>query len=356
MLFISKRELFILLLLSVCCTIIPMDNPENGDSKTSSEPQDRLNKSFAELVGLMKNMGICGDHSSSCPIDQIKVDMGTIAAQNGDLESLKHFIDSSNVNKLSGKISALDAVILFAYKNKDETKYLPLFEYLFALGAIIQTPAKGTTVSPLGIATTYGCLVNYTRPIEILLERGGNPFTPCTKDTTTAAQLCIFSKLRQDTPGADSVLQLFQKKATDLDQAIECLHIEKIAQLANPAAIKELEQKSKNSLARVYGMWAQGIKETLPVFSILFKNGIRPEDELPNVPLPGYTLLVAATKNALTKGDSSLLELCLSHKADPSYKAFPMAPSAIDITKVFASMEPNNPNVAKVRALLNTNA
>lgn len=330
--------------------------PSSKTGKKESKTEDISDEALFKLLAILAKTTINHDHN--CPIhsnpEQLKVLMGKEAARNGDLESLKHFIDSSNVNKVSEKTTALDAALLFAFKNRDETKYFPILEYLLAQGASIQRPVPGTKVSAFGLATSIACLEDYTRPIEILLEKGARPFDSCTSDTTNAAMLCIVSKLRRD-KGADSVLRIFQQKASTLQEAIECLSLDKTDQFANPTSIKQMAQNSSGALEKIFVAWTEGIKESLPIASILLKKGAHPHDELKGS-LPGYTFLIAATTDALKRGETDLLELFLSANGNPRYKSFPMAPSAIEITKTVAVMEPENPHVAKVRALLNSHA
>lgn len=97
--------------------------------------------------------------------DQLKVEMGAEAAKRGDLDSLKHFIDSSNVNKLTHKkVRVFHYAIAFANETKDEKKYGPLFDYLFSIGAGFQKEVPGERQSPLIFASSIGCDKGYTAP------------------------------------------------------------------------------------------------------------------------------------------------------------------------------------------------
>lgn len=291
-------------------------------------------------------------NASSDPA-QIKVEMGGLAAAQGDLESLKRFIDSSNVNVAIKKKTVFYKALAFAFKSKDETQYGPIFEYLFSQNAEIQNPVRGTTLSAFGFATAIASQENYMRPLEILLSKGAKPFISCTSDKTTAMKLCHVAMKGHPVAG-NSILQLFRPHATTLLEAIECLDTEKVQQLSSPETIAALYKEGSDPLGENYKLYNFGIPESFPVFKILLTQGATPNTELRGHPLPGYTFMLLATQHALENGDMKLFELSLEHGGNPRYQAFPMAPSAIELIKIASHIEPSNPNVQKIRNLLNS--
>lgn len=289
--------------------------------------------------------------------EQIKIDMGTLAAIQGDLESLKHFIDASNVNKPSSQQRlVVEKALGFAFKSKDETKYGPVLNYLLSIKAEIQKPVTpNRRISPFELAATWACLENYTRPVEILLATGVNPFIPSTEHSgSNAAKLCTVASKDNHQP-AINVLKLFEPHVTNLSEALDCLSVEKVKQFANaPVAQTTGTAKLHHPLEKAYGLYKEGIVESFSLIETLFSQGMHPHDALPTHPLPGFTFMLLATMHALQTGDTKLIELCLEHKADPRYKAFPMASSAIEMVKSAARLEPNNIHLVKVRAFFNT--
>lgn len=316
--------------------------------------------SFSALCGMdeqLSDIFFSFSLEKNLSVEQIKVDMGCLAAKNGDLESLKHFVDSSNVDSVNTQgLSVLQAALDFAFKSKEESQYTPLLEYLFAQDAEIQGPIKGTEISALGFATSIAWLENYIRPLEILLAKGGNPFIPCTRDKTTSMSLCVAARHKQHLTGADSVLQLFRQHATTLAEAVACWDNAKVKQFANQTAIDALAKNGNNVLVQNYKLYDYGIEEALTSFEILLKQGAKPSEELKDHPLPGYTFMLLATQHALEKGDTKLIEACLNNGGNPKHQAFPMAPSAVDFIKTVSRKEPTNPHISKIRALFNTYA
>lgn len=291
-------------------------------------------------------------NASSDPA-QIKVEMGGLAAAQGDLESLKRFIDSSNVDAAFKKKTVFYNALAFAFKSKDETQYGPIFEYLFSQNAEIQNPVRGTKISAFGFATAIATQENYMRPLEILLSKGAKPFISCTSDKTTAIQLCHVA-MEKHPEAAASILKLFRPHATTLLEAIQCFDKEKVQQLSSHETISALYKKGSDPLHANYKLYNYGILESFPVFKILLTQGATPNDELRGHPLPGYTFILLATQHALESGDMKLLELCLEHGGNPRYQSFPMAPSAIELVKVASQIKPSNVNVLKIRNLLNS--
>lgn len=288
--------------------------------------------------------------------DQLKVEMGAQAAKKGDLDSLKHFINSSNVNKLTlNKVRVFHNAIAFAMEIKDEKQYGPLFDYLFSLGAGFQKAVPGERQSPLIFASVIGCDREYTRPIEIFLEKGADIFESYPGNPSAAITVAVGSEHEKCKKGAQRVLQLFRSRATNLHQAIQCLDVEKVKQFANTDAIKKLQNEGKCPLAHIIVYCFKGYKESFPLVEILLSNGANANEQLQDE-LPGMTYLVASTGHALKTGETDLMEICLKHGGNPKHQLFPMAPSAIEMVKVVSKVEPNNPHIAKVRALLNTNA
>lgn len=284
--------------------------------------------------------------------EQIKVEMGAQAASHGDLESLRNFINSSNVNKLTNyKLRVFHHAILFAEKSRNEAQYQPIFDYLLSQGAEIQNQINGEKMPPVIFATSIGCFKGYARPIEILLEKGADPFI--SNKGACPALICVVAKnQKENSLGALAILKLFQQRASTLYQAVQCLDIEKVKQFANADTIKNSEECP---LSLSFAHWEQGIHESLPVIEILLTQGANPNAQLKNQ-MPGMTFLMLSTRHALKTGDTRLIELCLKHKGNPKYKAFPMALSAIDLVKVAAQIEPNNSHIPKIRSILNTEA
>jgi hypothetical protein len=288
--------------------------------------------------------------------DQLKVEMGAEAAKRGDLDSLKHFIDSSNVNKLThNKLRVFHNAIVFAMETKDEKQYGPLFDYLFSIGGGFQKKVPGEEQSPLIFASTIGCHKEYARPIEILLEKGADPFESQPGQTSAAVIVAVGSKHEDCKRGALPVLQLFRSRANDLDQAIQCLDVEKVKQFANADTIKKLQNEHKCPVAHILPYCFRGYKDSFTLIDILLSSGVNPNEQLKGE-MPGITCLVASTMHALKKGKTDLIEICLKHGGNPKHKLFPMAPSAVEMVKAMRLLEANNPHVPKVTALLNTNA
>lgn len=222
-----------------------------------------LNGMDDSLENLFKKMSVSG---AQIDAEQVKIEMGMMAAKTGDLESLKHCIDSSNVNKssLTGQ-NIFDAALVFAFKSKNEPQYSPIFEYLFSVKAELQRPVAGKLNSTLANATVFACCENYTKPLEILLAYGANPFTSCTKGDVSAVNLCVVSKTEKNKqPGAEAVLKLFQARATTLKQAIDSLHLEKIKELANPDSIEQSNTTSFHPLVPLLHYHKKGSKKRCP--------------------------------------------------------------------------------------------
>lgn len=288
--------------------------------------------------------------------DQLKVEMGAEAAKTGDLDSLKHFIDSSNVNTLTQKkLRVFHNAIAFAMETKDEKQYGPLFDYLFSIGAGFQKAVPGERQSPLIFASSIGCYEEYARPIEIFLEKGADPFESHPGQPSAAITVAVGSEHKDCKRGALPVLQLFRSRATNLHQAIQCLDVEKVRQFANADTIKKFQNDHKCPLAHILPYCFKGYKDSFTLIEILLSNGANPNEQLKDE-LPGVTCLVASTMHALKTGKTDLIEICLKHGGNPKQKLFPMAPSAIEMVKTIRHVEPNNPHTPKVRALLNTNA
>lgn len=311
---------------------------------------DESHKMREMLVALMK-MSIKQKVPTS---EALKVEMGADAAACGDLESLRHFIDSSNVNNLTDrKLRVFQYAITFADKCRDETKYVPIFEYLFSQNAEVQKDVPGEKMSPISFATSIACHTGYLRPVEILLDKKAKAFESTSEGGTCPASIAAVATTNKcDTPHASSVLKIFQNKASTLYQAVQCLDVTKVKEFANPDSIKNSENCA---LVLSSEHWAHGIPQGLTILEILLSQGATPDQQLKGE-MPGITLLTHATRCALNTGNSKLLEVCLAKGGNPKYKAFPMAPSAIEMVKALSLIEPKNPHIPKVKALLNTGA
>lgn len=327
MLFVSKKM--------ICISVFTIFS-----SMLQGMEQDQLRRLLETFVNL----------NISNTRDQITVEMGAMAAAQGDIESLKNCINPKNVNQLTpDDITVFHHAIMFAYNCQDETKFIPIFDYLLSQNAEIEKKVVGGKSPPIIFATSLSCHKNYLRPLEFLLARKGiNPFDSINKEVSPVdiAVVAITNK----SPGAQALLQFFQNHAANLYQAVQCLDIQKVKQFASPENITNC---TKSPLAKSFSHWVHGIPEGLTVIKILLSQGASAQQQIKDE-IPGITLLHLSTSHALKTGNTEAIEVCLENDGNPQYKPFPMAPSAIDLVKVLSHFEPNNPNIPKVRSVLNT--
>lgn len=287
--------------------------------------------------------------------EQAKVDKGVEAAEKGDLETLKLFINSSNVNALStSQRSPLSSALKFAFESKDESKYVPLLEYLFSQNTQIQNPIGHAILSPFGFAIAKACKENYIRPVELLLSKGAQAFSYCTPSNAFpahAVNLCFAAK-KEGMSGANAVLKLLQPQARNLTEAIECFCPEKVKQFANQTTLEALHKEGQNPLVSIYNFYEFGIEEAFPLFGILLSQGAHPHQELSEYPMPGFTFMLLATQHAVVTGDMKLIELCIAHGGHPEYKVSSDRHSAKELVEIL-SYTHDDTHVPQINALFN---